>query len=332
MRICQSKRAREIVAVEQFLRRVRPGVVAIALAMIWLSCRGPTIQYSTRLELSRDLHLGPSHPLFAEPTTGSFYSFFRTAAGFTIVNHLRKNHAAEASTRLFYLETNKDQVLDRTVKDFQLLRGRFGTVYVERTCFFNRPPESNWNYVSVHSYFNNSSTEIPSELSRPPENLPPLTSLSLVRILRTSPEYLIVAANYESNGELGSLHIDGAKDGDWLHSNFVPAAKDSFAQRIPKDRSSDALTKYGIPTRIDIVQYIGSHRIPLPSISSSQEMIVLNRHYAYNQLIQQDELKNGILVSSRFLQPSLTDEENVLNPECESRFQKQRTLGLPTVQ
>jgi hypothetical protein len=61
-------------------------------------------------------------------------------------------------------------------------------------------------------------------------------------------------------------------------------------------------------------------------------MIVMNQHYGHNKLIRQDDLKDGAIISSRFLQPSVTDEENVLDSLCESRFQQQQTLGLPTVE
>lgn len=223
------------------MRRLRLALLIAALLGISVSCSRPISQYFAKLEISPDFHLIPSHPLSTEPSAGSFYFFFHTGTGLTEVDHLRREPGAKFPTRLLFLETNRHQVLDRTVRSFQLLRGRFGTVYADRTCFFNRPTESNWSYVSVHSYFNAPNTEVPSELPRPPQKLLPLTSLSLVRVFRAFPEYLVVAANYEPNGELGSLHIDGAKDGDWLHSNLVPAAKDGFIQRLSKDRDVDAL-------------------------------------------------------------------------------------------
>ncbi len=313
------------------VKRLRLATQFTLLLCISLSCRGPISQNFAKLEISSDLHLVPSQPLSTEPSAGSFYFVFHAATGLTDVDHLWQDPAAKSPTLLLFLETNHDQVLDRTTKSFQLLRGSFGTVYADKTCFFNRPPESNWSYVSVHSYFNTPTTEVPSELPGPPGKLPPLTSLSLVRVFRAFPEYLVVAANYEANGDLGSLHIDGAKDGNWLHSNFVPAAKDGFVQRIPKDFAPDALKKYGIPTHID-VRYFLSRHFPLPSASLPQEMVVFNQHYGFNKIIRQDQLKDGTVISSRFLQPSETAEENALNPECESRFHQQQTLGLPTVE
>lgn len=213
-----------------------------ALLFISTSCR-PTSFSFTKLEINHNLHLIPTRIVSGEPTLGSYYFFFHTATGMDTVDHFQKKSGEGMRERLLYLETDPNQVLDRTVK--------LGTLYAEKTCHFARPVASGFSYISVHSYFNQLDHEIPSELSRPPESLPPLTSVSLVRIFRADPEYLVVSANYEPNGELGSLHIDGAKGGDWLHSNFVPAAQDGFVQRIPKDRGSDALkSMVSLPTLI----------------------------------------------------------------------------------
>ena len=315
------------------LRRIWLATLIAPLLGTNLSCGGePISQYFAKLKVSPDFHLIPSQPLSTEPSAGSFYVLFHTGTGLTEVDHFQRNPGAKSETRLLFLETNRSQVLDRTVKSFQLLRGRFGTVYADKTCFFNRPTETNWSYVSVHSYFNASITEVPAELQRPPEKLPPLTSLSLVRIFRAFPEYLVVAANYEPNGDLGSLHIDGAKNGDWIHPNFVPAAKDGSIQRLAKAWNLDILRRYGIPAHIDVQGYIRSRHFPLPSASLPQEITVLNQHYGYNRLVRQDELNDGNVISSRLLKPSETDEENALNPQCESRFQQQQTLKLPTVE
>jgi len=332
IRVVKSVLACDIVGVEELVGRLSVAMLVVSPLGIILSCGPPISQYFAKLEFSSDLHLILSRRLSPEPSVGSFYFVFRTATGLTEVHHLRQDDPAKPSTVLLFLEANREQMLDRTVKSIQLMKGPFGTVYAERTCFFNRPTETSWSNVSVHSYFNASSTEVPSELPRPPGTLPPLTSLSLIRIYRAFPEYLVVAANYEPNGELGSLHIDGAKDGNWLHSNYVPAAQDGFVHRPAKGWDLNALKRYGIPAQIDVRGYLRSHHIPLPVASLPQEVTVLNQHYGYNRFIQLDELSNGTVISSRFLQPSDTDEEKVLNPLCESRFRQQQKLGLPTVE
>jgi len=319
----------DIVGVEELVGRLR--VAMLVVSLLGMSCGPPTSQYFAKLEFSPDLHLIPSRPLSPEPSVGSFYFVFRTGTGLTEVDHLRQDDPAKPPTVLLFLETNREQMLDRTVKSIQLMKGRFGTVYAERTCFFNRPTETSWSNVSVHSYFNSASREVPSELPRPPGTLPLLTSLSLVRIYRAFPEYLVVAANYEQTGELGSLHIDGAKDGNWLHSNDVPAAQ-HVVHRPAEGWDLGVLRQYGIPERLDVQSYLRSHHIPLPPASLPQEVTVLNQHYGYDKFIRLDELSNGTVISSRFLQPSDTDEERVLSPQCESRFRQQQKLGLPTVE
>ena len=292
----------------------------------------PLSEYCAELKIAPDFRVAPSHCLSGEPTTGSFYVFDYLGTGLTTVDHFQKKLRAESPVRLLYLETDANQILDRTVKTFQILKGPFGAVYVEKSCFYTRPIESTYSFVSVHSYFKHPIVEVPSELSRGPESLPPLTSLSLIRVFRAPPEYLVVVANYEPNGEVGSLHIDGAKDGDWVHSSLVPASGLGFVHRIPNDHSSEALRKYGIPERIDVEVFLRSHQIPLAKVSLPEEVVVLNLHYGYNTVIQQNELANGATVRVRFLQPSVAEEETVLNPHCESHFKQQSTLGLPTVQ
>lgn len=304
----------------------------LALSSIAVSC-APRIFYSTGLEIDRNLHLIPTPVSTSnEPSTGGYYFFSHSASGMISVDHFYRKTEAAKRERLLYLETDHNRVLERTVKSDEILKGQFGTVYAEKTCFFARPITNYYNYISVQAYSNQLDHEVPSELSRPPESLPPLTSVSLVRVFHAAPQYLIVSANYEADGELDSLHIDGGKDGDWVHSNFVPAAVDSFVQRIPKDRGSGALKKYGIPARIDIREYLSAHRLPLPPSALAEQMSVMNLLYGYDKLIRQDELKDGAIISTRFLQPSVTDEEITLGPECESRFGQQRAMGLPTVE
>ena len=93
------------------------------------------------------------------------------------------------------------------------------------------------------------------------------------------------------------------------------------------------LTKYGIPTRIDVKSYLRSRKIPLPTVTLDQEKNVMNELYEFGKLIRQVELKDGSIVASRWLKPSITEEEKAtLNHLCDARFRQQQAIGLPTVQ
>lgn len=207
------------------MEKLRLAILVSLLLGMNLSCGRPISQYYAKLEIGPGFHLVPSQPVSTEPTIGSFYFVDHTATGLTTVHHFRQDLGAKTATRLLYLEANRDLVLDRTVKTFQLMRGRFGTVFADKTCFFNRPTERNWSNVSVHSWFDAPIVEVPSELPRPPKDLPPLTSISLVRIYRASPDYVVVAANYEPTGNSAVCTLVARRMGTGVTSTLIQPLK-----------------------------------------------------------------------------------------------------------
>jgi hypothetical protein len=212
------------------------------------------------------------------------------------------------------------------VKDDELLTGPFGTVYVKKTCFFNRPVASNYNSVTVMlgSNQDGAGREIPIQLSQVRERVPPLTSLSLVRVFQNGADYVVVSANYESSGELGSLDLGETKGGQVIPGT----ASTSF--RI--DSKNPLLESYGIPLRVSVQDYLRGHRLVLPRVALRQELAVVNLHFGFDKLIRQDRLRDGAVVSSQYLRPSVTEEEQNLDSECDSRFRQQQSMSLPTVE
>ena len=162
-------------------------------------------------------------------------------------------------------------------------------------------------------------------ISSPVEGLPPLTSLNLVRIFRNSPGYVVVSANYERDGSLGSLNVG---NGTSMYRTGDPQVDDLMRRQL-----NPTLTTYGIPTQIDVQKYLSSRRMPLPAVASAQEKNVVHEIYGFGKLIRQDELKDGAIAASRWLQPSVTKEEKeTLNALCDARFLQQQAIGLPTVE
>jgi hypothetical protein len=250
-----------------------------------------------------------------------------TATGLTSVNHFDAKLGKGERERLLYLESGPNRILDRTVKTEELLKGAFGTLYSTKTCFYESPLTRGYSSVSVGAGYNDIATEIPIELPKDPETLPPLTSISVVRIFRDLPEYIVVVANYEVDGKMGGLQVSGAKGGNGdplFHGG-------SYVVPYPTGEPSRLIKKYGLPDLVDIQEYLRSSRLLLPPVAFQQEITIVDLHYGYDKLIRQDLLKDGVLTSSRFLQPSVTPEENILDPLCETRFRQQRTAGIRTV-
>jgi hypothetical protein len=303
------------------------GLVAFASAFLLTgsSCE-PRDFNVNELRIDSDLHLIPvGSRTLSVPDKGSYYSFFHTWTGLTIVDHMNVRRSGR-SERLLYLETGPNQVLDRTVKDEEILKGSYGTVYSKKTCFYASTLARGHSTVSVGGG-NNGIDEVPIELANAPEALPPLTSVSLIRIFRTAPEYVVVAGNYEPDGKMGSLQISGAKGGDRA---AYPGGGD-YVFPGPMGQPAAWAKQFGIPVRIGVQDYLRSRRLTLPAVALPQEIVVVDLHYGYDKLIRQDVLSDGTISSSRFLLPSVTPEEKILDPLCESRFRQQQAAGLPTV-
>jgi hypothetical protein len=136
---------------------------------------------------------------------------------------------------------------------------------------------------------------------------------------------VVVSANYERDGSLGSLNIG--------NRTSMYRTGDPQVDNLMKRELSLTLTTYGVPTQIDVQKYLSSRRMPLPAVAFAQEKNVVHEIYGFGKLIRQDELKDGVIALSRWLQPSVTKEEQeTLNPLCNARFLQQQAIGLPTVE
>jgi hypothetical protein len=304
------------------------------------SCQSSGPYYFRELKIDSGMHLsltdGVNLPSFQEPKVGSYYAPFY-GAFVTSVDHREKKPGAVARERSLYLETGKDQVLDRTVKTDEILKGPYGTVDLQRECFYTRPIQNGSGSVSVEFGYNNPDPELPSEVPSVWEGLPPLTSLSMVRIFRTSPGYVIVSANYERDGSLGSVNFGTSQNGNPTRTG--PFGTSMYRTGDPKVDAIQAvelgpsLATYGIPTHIDVQKYLLLRKMPLPAVAFVQEENVMHEIYGFGKLIRQDQLKEGSIVASRWLQPSVTKEEKeTLNTLCDARFLQQQAIGLRTVE
>jgi hypothetical protein len=223
-----------------------------------------------------------------------------------------------------YLETTRDGSLDRTVKSDVLLMGDFGTIYAQKTCFYNSPIQRGYSSVTATFFSNGYSAHYdkPTVLPDAPEVVPPLSSVSLVRVIHNEADYTLVAADYEVSGELRAFHVARAHDG-----NIYPATDEAS---YPLNSKDPRLEKYGIPPILKIDSELTLPRLRLPSVRESEVSTWLIQFHDFGKLIHQQQLREGLPLSSRWLQPSVTEEEHTIGPECDSRFRQQLSMGLPT--
>ena len=159
------------------------------------ACQSPSFTYFQELKIDSGLHLSVSKGIDLapghRPQSGSYYAPFY-GAFVTSIDHLEKRAGSVSPERALYLETNREQVLDRTVKEDEVLSGPFGSLNAKRECFYTRPIESTFGSVSIEFNGNDTQHETPLVISGPPQGLPALTSLSLVRILQTGADYVTI--------------------------------------------------------------------------------------------------------------------------------------------
>ncbi len=299
--------------------------VGLLLSLSFLSaCGGPTNFYAPLLRIDPGLHLAPGGPRSVmQPDLHTTYFFFHGASGTAITHTVLPPGSRQRQTVLF-LEADHKQQLIETSKWDKLLEGPFGTVYALRNCFYTYAAVDHLSSVAVAARPSGGG-EKPAIVPVPAGALPPLTSLSLVRIFRVAAGYRLIAANYESDGRLGSIDISGARDGSW----YSPPDGGDFLYVGPPD---SRLERYGIPPRIDVEQYLHLHRLQLPSVALPEETTVLNQHFGFNKVIRQDTLQHGAIASSIFLQPSITEEERQLGPACDQRLRQQQATKTRTVE
>lgn len=274
----------------------------------------PTSFYFPTLTINSDLHPeahGPKEIL--KPPTAEYYFMFHAATGLTSINHFRRDARTGNATDLFYLETDQspDQTLLRTVKTELLDSGRFGSLLTQTNCFF-KPNYRNGAGVKV--YFHSPIYEIPGELNAWPPDALPLTSVSLVRLFRMSPELVTVSANYEADGRLGSLGIDGARNGDWTNTgsdNRILPFIGGFSRLGIKP---EQLARFGIPDKFDLAQYQRQHAVRLPDVSTPQEHVWVVEMFGFGRLIRVADLQDGKVARQRILRPPTRKSNRIWLP------------------
>jgi hypothetical protein len=299
------------------------------LSALTVSCApyGPTNYFVTGLNIDAAQHLIPvGVKSLDHPNGNSYYMFFHAATQLTTVNHLARQSRSGDVRQLLYLETNQNQLLDRTVKADEILTGPFGAVIAEKTCFYNRPVETSPSSIKVliQSDSPDIGREVPDEVPEPPKDLPPLTSVAVVRLFHAASGLIFASGNYEAAGVLGSINQGQVQNGNLQAGSSIafPLAPDFRALQA----------QYGLSPRTDVNSYLQSKRIPLAKTSFPEERSMVILIYGFGKLMRQDSLEKGAVISSRYLQPLVTDEERTLAPECDAHLRQQQSTGLPTVQ
>jgi hypothetical protein len=166
--------------------------------------------------------------------------------------------------------------------------------------------------------------EIPDAIVATTADASELTSIAIVRFNRVDSSVIFNSGNYEVDGRIGSIHTGKVVNGDLQPgSSIIPQLAPEF---------DDVQRRSGLPTRVEPRDYLRSRRLRLPKIPNADEHTFAILVYGFGTLLRVDSLRDGVIISSRYLKPIVTEEEGILNPECDDRLRRQQATGRPTVQ
>jgi hypothetical protein len=222
------------------------------------------------------------------------------------------------------METDTDELLKSTVKTDRIIAGTFGAVTTERTCFYNRPVE---NYTSALLVLVQSMRydidELPDAIPELPKNAPPITSIAIVRFFQADGQLTFASGNYEATGVIGAIQSGIMENGDLLPGSSIAYP---LAPEFNKLQGT-----YGLPPHVEVSDYLRSNRTGLLHTSAAEDRTLVILVYGFGKFIRQDSLnRDGVVTSSSFFRPLVTEEEKTLAPECDERFRKQQSAGKPT--
>lgn len=197
-----------------------PGALLLVLASALFGCRtSPVIGgYRSAIIDPATLKIELSDPIVqrfdekdrALPVLGSYYTYFTNEWGDLSYDHYHQDTNDQQRVRYSHLEGGSDHIIHKASKQQELLRGVFGTVYAEKTCYFQLPTANYHNHFWVTAYANDTEHEVPIVLDNKPSGSQTLTQMSLIRVFRRPPRLCSGLCRLFSTGQ------DPTPLGEWV--------------------------------------------------------------------------------------------------------------------
>jgi hypothetical protein len=295
--------------------RISPALAFVLLAGIscQISCakhmanfRKMEIDPTTlKLRLRDELALSPV------PPTSEYYFRFLIGSGRYTVDHL----GAGGRVRYNAFFVGADDTITTKTKYQVLLSGPFGTVYGESTYFYDSSHAAQPTTFFTELYFNDLGSE-PFQLvsALPAAKTLHLSAISVIRIFHAPPEFLVVSANYAPDGHLESMHVNGSKHGDWVHSNEVHSLYPELDVATLVGDRPKTREHFGIPAVFPVKEYQRNPSNIVRQVELKSALDIVNFHYERNLWVQQDSSLPDGTHKTRFLTYATTSEDETLEP------------------
>jgi hypothetical protein len=245
------------------------------------------------------------------PPASDHYFRFPISDGRYLIDHF----GAAGKVRYNAFFVGADDAIYTKTKYQILLSGPFGRVYAESTYFY--PPyykDQPTQFFSV-LYMNGLGCEPFQVVSTlPASETLRLSAISVIRVFPAPPEFLVVSANYAPDGHLESLHVNGSKHGDWVHSNEIHGLYPDIEVATMIGDRPKTRERFGIPATFPVKHYHHNQSDVFQDVDLKSALDVVNYHYERNRWVRQDSFLPEGAAETRFLTYVNTSEDKVLEP------------------
>jgi hypothetical protein len=218
---------------------------------------------------------------------------------------------------------NTNRLITRS-KYQELLTGAYGTVYAETTYHYAEDYKAdNWATSFTTALY---AADVPHEPFQMLDSLPSaealeLSAISVVRVFKNGPEFVVASANYAHDGHLESISINGSRDGKWLGDRFTIPGEPGVGSGTLIGGRSSTRQAFGLPGRFPVTSYLAHPTPVFGSAILTSSLDVVNLHYNRNRWVKQDSYGDGA-PKTRFLSFQFTAEDKILDP-----IDRQRLFG-----
>jgi hypothetical protein len=277
-----------------------------------------------RLSFDRERHFIMAESLSKLPLSGSYYSYIR-GSFIDMVTHFQKGEASPAQIALL-LNTGNDRKLLQTLRRERVLRGPYGIVSLEKTCFFV-PPQSGYNsYLDVSSYMDaRYDDDVPALTLKEIPQASLLTSVSLIKIFVDGPDYVVASGNYEAAGQLGSQNLIRVKPGGALISGQSQMIAGSKRYGLPD------MSAYGMPDHLTLTEPLNRKQIGPQSPTANEVSISVVLRYDFDRYLRVDTFRRTEHADPIIVAPVVLPEDKGLNEECDENLGRQAERGTTVV-
>lgn len=246
-------------------------------------------------------------PFLSSPS----HDFYQRSSGNTIsIAHLGPD-GSHISYNAFVVDP--DGTLITRNKTQVLMQGLYGTVFAASTYYYGKQYNHQSTDFHAELYFNEGSHE-PAQQAEIINEPGALSAVSVVRVFRAPPEFLVVCATYDTTGRLLVLSVNGSKNGDWVHSNEIQSLyPDLDVGTIYVDKRKTR-EYFGLPETFPIDDYLQKTQNEAQKVALASYSDTINLHYQRNRYMRQDVFRVDGSHATEFFKYTITPEDRQLEP------------------